>query len=177
MIQPQFGNQDFKWLNAEAATVQSVLDEMAHYSWCHFACHGIQNSEDPLKSSFSLYNGPLELATIMTKQFDMADVAFLSACQTATGDEKRPGEAIHIAAGMLMAGFRTVFGTMWSIGDEDAVIITEEVYSYMLRARKEGDRSGADHSAYALHNAVGRLRRKVGEDSIMRWVPFIHLGA
>lgn len=175
-LKQHVGERDFKWLNAEEATVEAVLGEMSNCSWCHLACHGIQRSDDPLKSSFALHDGYLDLATIMSKRFSSAEVAFLSACQTATGDERRPEEAIHLAAGTLMAGFRTVFGTMWSIGDEDAPVIAEQVYAYMLKASDGGDRVGGEQAAYALHRAVGRLREGVGEEQFIRWVPFIHLG-
>ena len=44
-----------------------------------------------------------------------AELAFLSACQTAAGDEKTPEESAHLAAGMLAVGFKGVVATMWSI--------------------------------------------------------------
>lgn len=49
-----------------------------------------------------------------------AELAFLSACQTAVGDEKIPEESAHLAAGMMVVGFKGVVATMWSIGDADA---------------------------------------------------------
>lgn len=108
----------------------------------------------------------------MSKSFKGADIAFLSACQTAAGDEKRPEEVVHLAAGMLMAGYRSVFATMWSIGDADAPVISEEVYAYLL----EGGRMENGREAYALHHALEQLRAKIGEDAFERWVPFIHFG-
>jgi len=49
-----------------------------------------------------------------TKQ-DMpnASLAFLSACQTAMGDENLPDKAFHLAAALLFAGFRGTVATMW----------------------------------------------------------------
>jgi CHAT domain-containing protein len=40
-------------------------------------------------------------------------LAFLSACETAKGDNGTPDEAMHLAGVMLFAGFRSVIGTMW----------------------------------------------------------------
>ncbi|KAJ6522099.1 hypothetical protein DFH09DRAFT_938562 [Mycena vulgaris] len=40
-------------------------------------------------------------------------LAVLRACQTAMGDEKLPDEAVHLAASLLFAGFRSVVATMW----------------------------------------------------------------
>lgn len=109
----------------------------------------------------------------MSKSFKSAEIAFLSACQTATGDEQRPEEAVHLAAGMLMAGFRSVYATMWSIGDADAPVVAKEVYTYLL---KEGGQLNRGKEAYAMHHAVERLREKVGEEAFVKWVPFIHFG-
>lgn len=108
----------------------------------------------------------------MSSSFKSAEIAFLSACQTATGDETRPEEALHLAAGMLTAGFRSVFATMWSIGDADAPVVAKEVYAYLLR--ENGINRGQE--AYALHYAVEILREKVGEKAFEKWVPFIHFG-
>ncbi|KAJ3531711.1 hypothetical protein NMY22_g8039 [Coprinellus aureogranulatus] len=48
----------------------------------------------------------LELGTILQRNLKDADLAFLSACQTSTGDDMLPDEAVHLAAGMLAAGYR-----------------------------------------------------------------------
>jgi CHAT domain-containing protein len=42
-------------------------------------------------------------------------LAFLSACETAKGDEGTPDEAMHLAAAVLFAGFRGVVATMWFV--------------------------------------------------------------
>ncbi|KAK0219674.1 CHAT domain-containing protein [Armillaria nabsnona] len=171
----------FTWLNAEKGTVEAVLEGMKTHSWCHLACHGVQRSGDPTKSAFLLHDGALELARIMSTTFDSAEVAFLSACQTATGDTERPEEAIHLSAGMLIAGYRTVFATMWSIGDTDAPVVADEVYAYLLEARERGERTENEAeerpAAYAIHRAIARLREKVGEQAFHKWVPFMHVGA
>lgn len=134
------------WLNAQKGTVEAVLEGMKTHSWCHLACHGVQRSGDPTKSAFLLHDGALELARIMSTTFDSAEIAFLSACQTATRDTERPEETIHLSAGMLMAGFRTVFATMWSIGDMDAPVVADEVYAYLLKGYSSGHRTSSGES-------------------------------
>ena len=37
-------------------TVDAVLEGMETHSWVHLACHGVQDSGDPLRSAFCLYN-------------------------------------------------------------------------------------------------------------------------
>ncbi|KAI0026553.1 CHAT domain-containing protein, partial [Vararia minispora EC-137] len=163
-------------LNGEDATVKAVLDAM-NEDRCqviHLACHGLQNTEDPTKSAFALHHGHLTLSQLMISSVRKAELAFLSACQTSTGDEKLPEEAVHLAAGMLSVGFKSVIGTMWSIGDQDAPIIADEVYRQLKESCVPGD--GRLKTAYALHEATKVLRERVGESSIVRWAPYVHFG-
>ncbi|KAF9263735.1 hypothetical protein L218DRAFT_926875 [Marasmius fiardii PR-910] len=157
------------WVNDKKATTSSVLAMMEKHPWVHLACHGVQDLE---KSAFMLYDGSVELRTIMELQYDQKELAVLSACQTAMGDDTFPDEYVTLATGMLMAGYRSIVGTMWSIGDKDGPIVMENFYSYLVKEGR-GDIKGA---AYALHQAVGELRREVGETKFLQWAPFIHVG-
>lgn len=94
-------------------SIQAVLDHLSDASIVHFACHGQQFPNDPLKSSLLLTDGNLEISRIIKHPTPNALLAFLSACETAMGDEELPDEVIHIAATMLFAGFRGVVATMW----------------------------------------------------------------
>ncbi|KAG9092774.1 hypothetical protein FRC06_011802 [Ceratobasidium sp. 370] len=162
----------FTRLEDHEATASAVLKALNDHSWVHFACHASQNTARPTASAFHLHNGPLSLTAITQKQLKNADLAFLSACETAAGDESMPEEAVHLAAGMIMAGYRRVIGTMWSINDEDAPLVAEKFYAYMLDEEAPSERKAAK----ALHHAVGCLRAKVGVESFGRWAPYIHIG-
>lgn len=159
-------------LDGKNATANAVLAAMEEYSWVHLACHAKQDPSIPTHSQFCLHDGGLTLETITKRSFKNKGLAFLSACQTATGDSKVPDEALHLAAGMLMAGYPSVIATMWSISDADGPEVARTVYSELIKDGKL-DYKGA---ARALHKAVGGLREKVGRNSFMRWVPFIHIG-
>ena len=89
------------FIPGEAATVNQGITNMETHSCIHFACHARQNTQEPLKSELMLHDGGLELSEIIKKQLVGADLAYLSACQTSTGDEKLSEEAVHLAAGML----------------------------------------------------------------------------
>ncbi|KIJ33286.1 hypothetical protein M422DRAFT_183448 [Sphaerobolus stellatus SS14] len=174
VIQKHFSMTNVKHLDNEHGSVTAVLAGMSQYNWVHLACHGIQNATNPLKSALALHDGRLELETLMQKSLDNAELAFLSACQTATGDEKLPDEAVHLAAGMQAAGFPSVIATMWSINDDDAPAVANAFYSYLFEKGREKD--GQLSSAYALHESVRKLREAVGEKNFIRWIPFIHVG-
>ncbi|CAE7230857.1 unnamed protein product [Rhizoctonia solani] len=155
------------------ATTKSVLDAMERHDWVHLACHAHQNVDDPTKSGFYLHDGTLDLASINQRSFKSKGLAFLSACQTATGDEKLPNEAIHLASGMLMAGYPSVIATMWSVVDDDAPLVADKVYAQLMKDGKVGN----GEAGRALHDAVAVLRGKVGVDAFGRWVPYIHIGS
>ncbi|KAF8753792.1 TPR-like protein [Rhizoctonia solani] len=129
---------EYSQLIGSKATATAVLDAMEEHDWVHLACHAHQNVTDPTKSGFFLHGGRLDLAAITQRSFRSKGLAFLSACQTATGDEKLPDEAIHLATGMLMAGYPSVIATKWSVMDEDAPVVADMVYSQLMKDGKIG---------------------------------------
>ncbi|VDB83028.1 unnamed protein product [Peniophora sp. CBMAI 1063] len=166
-----------KLLNHDQATVSAVRDVLDQYPWLHLACHGSQHPRDATRSAFALYDGPLSLSDLMRTVADDAELAFLSACQTAAGDASNPEESVHLAAGMLAVGFKGVVATMWSIMDQDAPVVVEAYYKKLIELRNTGViEQGETGAAYALHEAVAQLRAKVGERNFGRWVPFVHFG-
>jgi CHAT domain-containing protein len=169
-IQSCFHNSSITWLNRESATVDAVLHHMQNHCWVHFACHATQNINEPTSSHFRLYDGALDIAHIMKVPFN-GDFAFLSACETAKGDETLPEESIHLAAGVMMAGYPAVIGTLWSITDKDGLLVAEKVYMHLYNNGSPDSRK----AAHALHDAVACLREQ-DEQQFLSWVPFIHLG-
>ncbi|CAE6433131.1 unnamed protein product [Rhizoctonia solani] len=167
------GTVQYTQLVDSQATTMAVLDAMHEHNWVHLACHAHQNVSDPTKSGFFLHDGTLDLAAINQRSFKNKGLAFLSACQTATGDETLPDEAIHLASGMLMAGYPSVIATMWSVVDEDAPFVADKVYGKLMKAGSVGN----GEAGKALHHAVAALREKVGEKEFGRWVPYIHIGS
>ena len=146
--------------------------------WVHFACHGVQDNENPTQSCLSLAgigHSKLTLSEIIKLDLKNAELAFLSACQTATGTQQLEEEAVHLAAGMLLAGYRGVIATMWTIDDDVAVEVADETYRRLFEEYK-GDSTRA---AEALHFAVKKARENLeakGRSSLFTWIPFIHMG-
>ncbi|RXW15034.1 hypothetical protein EST38_g10823 [Candolleomyces aberdarensis] len=168
-----------KWLKGSEAVRSAGLDAMENYSFIHLACHGIQDAQEPLKSGFALGDGMLDLSTIMKSNLKHADFAFLSACQTSTGDVKLSEESVHLAAGMLATGYRGVVGTMWSISDSHAPLVAESFYREIIAKTVAVDgtkRLDGSQAAYALHHAIGELRKSVGDANVLAWAPYVHFG-
>ena len=98
------------------------------------------------------------------------DLAFLSACQTATGSIRHLDEAIHLAAAMQFLGYRHVIATMWTIADSPAPDVADRVYTALTKGGPDPDRA-----AEALHHTIRALRDHDPTDPL-RWTPYIHLG-
>ncbi|PVF94405.1 hypothetical protein CPB86DRAFT_800498 [Serendipita vermifera] len=156
-------------LIGEDATVKNVSNAMKSTNWIHLACHGQQCAGNAMDSGLLLHDGKLKLSDLVKEYLPHAEFAFLSACQTATGDDAIAEESAHLAAGMLLAGYRSVIATMWSISDRDAPQVAEDVYRRMLKDGKPNTKA-----ARALHEAVKKLRESGA--SFLSWVPFIHVG-
>ncbi|KAJ6536121.1 CHAT domain-containing protein [Mycena capillaripes] len=161
-------------LDKNMATVESVKQGMIDSRWAHFACHGVQNVTTPTESALLLAGSSrLTLSNIIQLALPHADLAFLSACQTATGDKSLEEESVHLAAGMLLAGYRGVIATMWTIMDKDAPQVASDVYEHLFTTSPPDP----TRAAGALHLAVQKLREKSSKKTpFFHWVPFIHIG-
>ncbi|KDN33812.1 hypothetical protein RSAG8_13099, partial [Rhizoctonia solani AG-8 WAC10335] len=135
----------YSQLTDNQATPTAVLDAMEQHDWVHLACHAHQNVNDPTESGFFLHDGTLDLAAINRRSFKGKGLAFLSACQTATGDGNLPDEAVHLAS-----------------VDEDAPFVADKVYSELMVEGKVGN----GEAGKALHNAVAGLRGRIGEEKL-----------
>ncbi|KAJ7105926.1 CHAT domain-containing protein [Mycena epipterygia] len=174
-----------QWLtslgDADPATVEIALHHLQESSVVHFACHGTQDLKNPLETGLHLTDGRLKVSELMQGKSNKKSMslAFLSACETAKGDEKVPDEAMHLAATLLFSGFRGVVATMWTMADPDGPKMAGTFYEYLFK----GCNATADppvlpdltKAAEALHIAVTELR---ADPSVpfSRWVPFVHYG-
>ncbi|KAJ7824828.1 CHAT domain-containing protein [Mycena leptocephala] len=175
------------WLTAlHRPTGTQVLRQLAKSSVAHFACHGVQDASEPLHSGLMLSDGRLKVLEIMKEDDRDTDwrkramsLAFLSACETATGDRATPDEVIHLAASLMFAGFHSVVATMWTIQDLDGPKVADGFYEHLFKECAAYFTPpilpDLKKSAEALHLAVDKLRREPGM-SLRRWVPFVHYG-
>ena len=169
-------------LEGAAANVTSVAEAMHTYNWVHFACHAVQDKEDPLKSGICLHDGRLDLLDMVNQRIPNTEHAFLSACQTSTGDEILSDEAMHIAAGVFSAGYRGIVATMWGIKDQHGPQIAEGFYKNLLKqeisAEAKGGRLESTVAACALDETLRGIRETLGnsEQALLTWVPYVHFG-
>ncbi|MGX6607689.1 CHAT domain-containing protein [Micromonosporaceae bacterium Da 78-11] len=162
-------------LDGERAGRAALLDELTRHRWFHASCHGTQNLADPSAGGLLPYDwataGLVSVVDLADARHHDGELAFLSACRTATGGMDNPDEVISIAAAMQHAGWRHVIGTMWSIPDDTAAAVTRGFYTRVVR---DGEPRTEDAAA-ALHRTLRRLRDR-HPDRPSAWAPFLHIG-
>ncbi|KAG1746161.1 CHAT domain-containing protein [Suillus lakei] len=123
----------------------------------------------PYNSFFVMKDKPVTLLDIIENDFPKAEFAFLSSCQTAVGNEQTPDEVMHLAAGLLFSGFKSVIGTLSVVDDNVANEIVQAFYENMFT---DGVMD-CTMAASALNTAIRAVKNQVPlEQSII----FIHIG-
>ena len=167
------------WLLGPAATRHAVLEALPGHSWLHLSCHGFQHPADAAQSAFLLHDQPLTLADLVALDLRETDLAYLAACQTATGDIGLLDEALHLAGGLQLTGYRHVLATLWSISDTAAPAMADITYAYLAHPDpghpNPADQLQADQAPFALHHAVTHIRQTNPTEPLL-WAPYIHLG-
>ena len=154
----------------EAATRQSVLEDLRAHRHAHFSCHGLDDPADPRQAGVRMHDGLLSVRDIAAARFS-GEFAFLSACKTATSISRLPDEALNLASALHHAGFRHVVATQWSVYDSVAAEVSRLFYA----AATDSGRLVPDRAAVALHGAVKELRN-LYPASPSKWIPYVHLG-
>jgi CHAT domain-containing protein len=168
-------------LDGDEATLERVVSEMESHSCIHFACHAIQDGK-PLDSGFYLHDGRLELTEIYQKTISKRRSCLPVCLSDKYWGGCSVGEAVHLAAGMLAAGYRGVVATMWSIKDRYGPLVAESFYRELRKyqtsngSKPEGISSRG--AASALHHAIKQLRESLDGSgaSLLTWVPYVHIG-
>jgi CHAT domain-containing protein len=158
-------------LSGRSASPAAVLSRLDSHRWLHLACHATQQVDRPGDSAVHLYGGDLSALRLAGRHLPDADLAYLSACRTATGTQALADEAIHLAAALQLAGYRHVIGTLWGVSDQHAAAVAGEVYD-LLTGHRPAD---AGRAAHALARATASLRER-HPDRPELWAPFVHFG-
>lgn len=154
----------------------TVLDALPAHGIAHFCCHGHADWTNPVQSRLILTDHattPLILGDITPLHLN-ADLAYLSACDTAVTTPRLANESLHITGAFHLAGYRHVIGTLWSIDDNAAAQIAEDFYRYLTNDGTTPPQP--DRAAHALHHATTCLRAR-SPMSPNLWAAHTHTGA
>jgi CHAT domain-containing protein/tetratricopeptide (TPR) repeat protein len=140
-ISAQFAPGEVEKLIGVDATRDRLLAlDWSRYRYIHIATHGIVDAQVPQLSALILgsYDGKGEVEDHAVRVADVsvrtlsADVAVLSACETALGPEIRSEGLVGMSSTMLARGARAVVASLWPVPDEIGARLMTEFYQHML---------------------------------------------
>jgi CHAT domain-containing protein len=161
-------------LMGKEAREQVVKQRLDQYQIVHFATHGILSRSDGLQSGLLLANeGSDSSEDGILQAWEIADIpiaaqlAVLSACDTAEGDERLGEGLMGLAWAFQAAGSPNVLASLWSIDDEATRNIMTEFYRLLRNGARIDD---------ALRSAMLSLKNKPGNASPYYWAGFRSIG-
>ncbi|HEY9700856.1 MAG TPA: CHAT domain-containing protein, partial [Allocoleopsis sp.] len=125
-------NQEFTQEN-----VVNLLNN-SDYSIVHFATHG-QFSSDEEKTNIYAWDKTLNIkdlqTLIKTNQLQSKGIKLLvlSACETATGDQRA---ALGLAGIAISSGAESTLGSLWRVNDQSTAIFMYRFYHYLLEEKQ-----------------------------------------
>jgi CHAT domain-containing protein len=159
-------------LRNRAFTTGNLERELAKkpYSIVHVASHA-QFESDSRLSFLLTYDGKLSIDRLedhmKLNRFreDPVELLFLSACQTAAGDERA---ALGLAGVAVKAGARSALATLWHINDQASSLLVAEFYRQLAVA--------GTSKARALQRAQLALLNDLRYRHPGYWSPFLLIG-
>ena len=167
-------------LIGEAASEKSFNRLAQSFSTFHFATHGLVDNKQPLYSHLLLArtnddganDGRLEAREILNLNLT-ADLAVLSACETANG-KISPGEGmIGMSWAFFVAGVRSIVASQWRVNSASTTQLMTDFYSGLQLTATNPNQSRAQ----ALQTASLRLMKNSRYRHPFYWAPFMLIGA
>ncbi len=156
-------DQAFLNLVGSNATDEDVLREIAHRAVGHLSCHAAWNPIKPLDSAIALANQTqLTIQRILSElRLSRMRLVVLSACESANGF--RPGsrgeEYLGLPAAFILAGAKSVVGSLWAVLDPPTALLMSKMYEHLLQG--EAIDTALKAAQDWLRNLSGREARKL----------------
>ena len=145
--------------------------EALPYPVVHLATHG-QFSSRPEETFILTWDGRLGMneLTAMLRASDLSrqtpiELLILSACETATGDERA---ALGLAGIAVRAGARSTIASLWSVDDESGAVLMGHLYDELANANTS--------RTEALRRAQLALLKHPDYRAPFFWAPFVLVG-
>lgn len=120
-----------------AATRTAVLEAGVRHACVHVASHGRFHWLDVEQSGLRLADGWLTMHDILSGRWDLRGVQLvtLSACETGISDVDLVSqeEFVSLPGALLLAGVRSVVGTLWTVEDMATALIVRRMYANLER--------------------------------------------
>jgi CHAT domain-containing protein/TolA-binding protein len=172
-----YGARNSRILTGAAAREETFKADASRYPVLHFATHGLLDDSNPLYSRLLLASssadddGLLEAREIMKLNLN-ADLAVLSACQTARGTIG-PGEGlIGMSWAFFIAGASTTVVSQWKVDSASTASLMVDFHRYLQSADKQRPVTKAE----ALRQAALRLMADPKYRHPFFWSGFVVVG-
>ncbi len=175
-----YGSTRSKVLIGDKATEEQVKAEAGKYLLLHFATHAILDDRNPMYSRImlsqpvdkALEDGLLEAWELMKLDLT-AEMAVLSACQTARGRVGAGEGMIGMSWSLFVAGCPTVVVSQWKVDSARTTDLMLEFHRNLLRRKPDGE--PALTKAEALREASLKLLRGQYNHPVY-WAGFVLIG-
>jgi tetratricopeptide (TPR) repeat protein len=176
-----YGQQRSKVYIGADATEERVKTESANYNILHLAAHGALNNRSPMYSHIVLSqvdengkeDGLLEAWELMKLDLK-ADLAVLSACETARGRVAGGEGVIGLTWALFVAGCPTTVVSQWKVNDQSTADLMVEFHR-RLRTRS-ASLDSRNSIAQALRQSALKLLGKSQYRHPYYWAGFIVVG-
>jgi CHAT domain-containing protein len=156
-----------------AASADAIKEGLHEHAIAHFACHGraVSSAGHPDLGGLMLNDGIFVPSFVRDLRITQAQLAFLSACDTAGPDPALPDEPLNLTSAFHLAGFRGVIGTLWHTADS-----TETAVAVYAALTANGTRpADTAQAATALTETLRRMRDAYPAVPT-RWATHVHVG-
>jgi CHAT domain-containing protein/TolA-binding protein len=174
-----YGLKTSKVLTGAAAQEATAKAEAAKYKILHFATHGTLDNDNPLYSRLLLASatdaedGFLEAREIMKLNL-RADLAVLSACQTARGHVSAGEGLIGMSWALFVAGTSTTVASQWKVDSTSTSRVMVDFHRF-LSAQESASETGVS-KAEALRRAALKLAADPKYKHPFYWAGFVVVG-
>jgi CHAT domain-containing protein len=157
-IEQIYGSTNSRVLTGEVAQDETVKAESGHYQILHFATHGILDNDDPLYSrllfagSNGKADGYLEARELMRLDLH-ANLAVLSACETARGRVSEGEGLLGMSWALFVAGVPTTVVSQWKV-DSASTSALMIGFHRLLKARLSPPEAAPANKAEVLRHPV-----------------------
>ncbi|GEA89051.1 CHAT domain-containing protein [Cellulomonas cellasea] len=153
-------------LRGSQATRDAVRGSLSLHDVAHFACHGLTDRADPLRSALLLAGDEqLTLGDLLHHRVSRMRLCVLSACDTAVVGEQAPDEYVSLPTGLVQAGAAGVIAAQWPVWDVAAAVLSIRLYAEW--PREDPDPVSAFHDAQLwLRNATRREVERLVERQV-----------
>ncbi|WP_031003683.1 CHAT domain-containing protein [Streptomyces sp. NRRL F-5727] len=155
----------------------------------HLACHGVLNQGDRHSSYLKLSGGELsaEQLTEGSARYRELELVVLAACRTHVSGHGYD-EAYSLATAFLVAGARSVLGSLWTVPDGATSLLMYMTHHYMAREGRTPGEALREAQSWMLQDRRTRqappgmpadMAARVPEldaDDLAAWAGFTHLG-